>query len=364
MKEDLLYQIALTQISQVGPVHARLLIDAFSSIKEIFNAPLKNLEKIEGIGSVRAGNIRRYKDFNRCEKEVEFIAKHGIQPLFITDKDYPSRLFHCTDAPILVYYRGKSLPQNKILSVVGTRNPSAYGKAQCENIIKQLPEDVLIVSGLATGIDTAAHLYALESEKTTLGVMAHGHDRIYPFENKKLSHRMLEQGGLLTEFISETQPDRENFPMRNRIVAGIADAVLVIETGEKGGSMITTELANGYNREVFALPGRTTDLKSAGCNRLIKSNKAQLVCNAADILRAMNWTEKKLPKKPIQKELLFSLTPEEENIRKILLNGEKHIEVIRVEGLTAGKIAALLLTLELKGLVESAPGKKYRWSAG
>ncbi len=363
MYEDLIFKIALTQIPQVGPIHARTLINTFQTSANVFKAQVKQLEKIEGIGSIRARNIKHFQHFGRCEEEAKYIVKHKIHPLFISDQAYPSRLLHCADAPILLFYKGTcDVQQKRILSVVGTRSPTIYGKQQCENIISQLPENVLIVSGLATGIDTIAHHCALKSGKHTIGIMAHGHDRIYPYENKKLAKEMLNQGGLLTEFTSGSIPDRENFPKRNRIIAGMCDAILVIETGIKGGSMISADLANGYNRDVFALPGRILDAKSEGCNQLIKQNKAQLICNADDILNAMNWDEKKVSKKTIQKELFVTLSEDEKLIREYLLEEEKHIDQLRLPGLTPGKIAALLLTLELKGMVEVLPGKIYRWN--
>lgn len=307
MNNDLLYQVALTLTPNIGDVHAKALINIYGDAAAIFKAPKKQLENIEGIGSVRAGSIKAFNDFTSCEAEIKFIEKYKITPLFITDDHYPKRLLNCYDSPSLLYYRGNAdLNKINIVSIVGTRNHSEYGKQQCEKLIEELKEEnILIVSGLAFGIDTIAHKASLKNNMHTVGVLAHGLDRIYPAQNKTLAKQMTEQGGLLTDFISGTNPDKQNFPKRNRIVAGICDALVVIESSKKGGSLITAELANSYNKDVFALPGRVIDSKSEGCNFLIKNNKASLITGATDLLELMNWVpaEKKLQKK--QRELFI-----------------------------------------------------------
>jgi DNA processing protein len=245
---------------------------------------------IEGIGTIAANSIKHFADFKICEDEINFIEKSKIKPLFITDENYPQRILNCYDSPTLLYYKGNAdLNAAKIISIVGTRSNSDYGKNVCDKIIEDLAEqNVLIISGLAFGIDTIAHKASLKNNLKTVGVMAHGLDKVYPAQNKTLAVDMLSQGGILTDFMSGTNPDRQNFPRRNRIVAGICDALIVIESSAKGGSLITAELANSYNKDVFAIPGRVNDSRSEGCNYLIKNNKALLITSADDLLHIMN----------------------------------------------------------------------------
>jgi len=259
MNNDLLYQIALTLVPNIGDVHAKALINIYGNAQSIFKTKKKEPENIVGIGTSRARSIKDFTDFTSSEEEIKFIEKYKITPLFITDENYPKRLLNCFDSPSLLYYRGiADLNTSKIISVVGTRNNSAYGKMVCENFIRELrSENILVVSGLAFGIDTIAHKAALKNDLQTIAVLAHGLDRIYPQQNKALAKQIIEQGGLLTDFISNTSPDKQNFPKRNRIVAGMCDAVIVIESGKKGGSLITAELGNGFNKVFFAIPDRT-----------------------------------------------------------------------------------------------------------
>ena len=363
MNNDLLYQVALTLTPNIGDVHAKALINIYGDAAAIFKAPKKQLENIEGIGSIRAGSIKAFKDFTSCEAEIKFIEKYKITPLFITDENYRKRLLNCYDSPSLLYYRGNAdLNKINIVSIVGTRNHSEYGKQQCEKLIEELKEEnILIVSVLAFGIDTIAHKASLKNNMHTVGVLAHGLDRIYPAQNKILAKQMTEQGGLLTDFISGTNPDKQNFPKRNRIVAGICDALVVIESGKKGGSLITAELANSYNKDVFALPGRVIDSKSEGCNFLIKNNKASLITGATDLLELMNWVpkEKKLQKK--QRELFIELTPEEKIVVDILQQ-QDNIQIDELyfkTGLSSSAVAAALLMLEMQGISTAMPGKLY-----
>ncbi|MFZ1371235.1 MAG: DNA-processing protein DprA, partial [Ferruginibacter sp.] len=268
MHHDLLYRIALTLVPNIGDVHAKALVNIYGDAQSIFKAKRKELEIIEGIGTIRARSIKDYTDLSTAEAEIKFIEKYKITPLFLTDSTYPRRLLNCYDSPALLYYRGNAdLNTSRIISIVGTRNHSDYGKMVCEKMIDDLKaENILVVSGLAFGIDTIAHKAALKNNLQTVAVLAHGLDRIYPPQNKTLAKHITLQGGLLTEFISNTNPDKQNFPKRNRIVAGICDAVIVLESGKKGGSLITAELGNSYNKDVFAIPGRATDTKSEGCN--------------------------------------------------------------------------------------------------
>lgn len=363
---DLLHQIALTLVPNIGDVHAKALVNIYGDAQHIFKAKKHELELLEGIGTVRAKSIKDFTDFTSCEEEITFIDKYKITPLFITDKNYPQRLLNCYDSPPLLYYRGTAdLNTSKIIAVIGTRSNSDYGKNITEKIIAGLAEqNVLVVSGLAFGIDTIAHKAALKNNLQTVGVLAHGLDRIYPAQNKPLAKQMADQGGLLTHFMSNTIPDKQNFPKRNRIVAGICDAILVIESAVSGGSLITAELGNGYNKDVFAIPGRTTDSKSEGCNYLIKNNKAALVTCADDILDNMHWKNntKSSPKK--QRELFIEFTPDEKVIVDILQQKEnvQIDELYFKSGLSSSAVAQALLMLEMQGIILSLPGKVFTLS--
>lgn len=364
MDNDLLYQVALTLVPNIGNVHAKALVNIYGDAASIFRAKKKELENIEGIGTVRAGSIKAFDNFKSSEDELAFVEKYRITPLFITDKNYPQRLLNCYDSPVLLYYRGNAdLNHHKIISIVGTRNNTDYGKTVCEKLIEDLAgENILVVSGLAFGIDTIAHKAALKNNLPTTGVLAHGLDRIYPSQNKSLAKQMTEFGGLLTEFISKTDPDKQNFPKRNRIVAGMCDAVVVIETGKKGGSLITAELGNNYNKDVFAIPGRVSDSKSEGCNYLIKNNKAALINNADDLLEMMNWKPLAKPAVKKQRELFIELSDDEKTIFDILQQKEDaHIDELYFKSnLSSSAVAAALLMLEMQGIVASIPGKLYK----
>ncbi len=366
MDAELVYQLALTEVPHIGNVHARILVDEFGSAERIFKAKQQILEKMEGIGTVRARSIKSFNGFSNAESEIRFIEKYGIRPLFLTDPSYPKRLLNCYDPPSLLYYKGRGdLNASKIISVIGTRNHTAYGKEQTEQLIRDLSkQQVVVVSGMAYGIDALAHRAALKNQLCTVGVLAHGLDQIYPAEHAGLARDILKHGGgLLTEFRSKTKPDKHNFPTRNRIVAGMCDATVVMETGIKGGSMITAELANGYNRDVFAFPGRVSDPKSTGSNLLIRNNKAMLLTGAADLVSIMGW-EERVQKQKIksQKELFIQLTPDEKQIVDIL----KEKELVPVDelsirsGLSSSAVAAAMLSLELQGLISLLPGKLYR----
>ncbi|MBC7947927.1 MAG: DNA-protecting protein DprA [Chitinophagaceae bacterium] len=364
MEKDLLYQIALSLVPNIGPVQAKLLLQHFEPA-EIFHARKSDLERIEGIGSIKADNIKHFDNFKAAEQEISFIRKYGIQPLFITNPDYPQRLLNCYDSPIMLYYKGKAdLNASRIVSVIGTRNNTEYGKQLSENFISGLSAlGVLIVSGLAYGIDAIAHKTAIRNGLPTVGVLAHGLDQVYPSQHAELAKEMVRQkGGLLTEFRNNTKPDKHNFPTRNRLVAGMADATVVIETGSKGGSMITAELANGYNRDVFAFPGRVADNKSAGCNALIKNNKALLITEAKDLVNLMRWDEMDRVPARRQKELFIELSNAEKTVLTVFKDKEiAHIDEINYRsGLTTSAAAAAILSLEMQNVIVSLPGKLYR----
>lgn len=363
MKHDLLYNIALTQVEGIGSVQAKLLIEHFGTAENIFKAKAKQLSAVEGIGEIRAKALKDYTDFAEAEKEIKFAEKHHIQCLFLTDENYPQRLLNCYDAPTLLYYRGNAnLNHTKIISIIGTRNNTDYGKQITEKLVEELQAyNVIIVSGLAFGIDAIAHKAAVHNNTTTVAVLAHGLDSIYPAQHKSLAKDILLNGGLLTEFPQNTKPDRFNFPQRNRIVAGMADATIVIETAAKGGSMITAELAYNYNRDLFAIPGKITDAKSSGCLKLIQQNKAVLLTNTEQLVEEMGWQQKKKATKK-QRELFIELSPEEKLIVDILKEKETvHIDELYLKtGLSSSSVAGAMLSLELQNIVASLPGKVYK----
>lgn len=364
--EELMHRIAITLINGVGNVLAKNLISYCGSVDAVFKEKISHLEKIPGVGSVIAKSVKSFADFGRAEKEILFMEKYKITPLFFLDKNYPERLKNCMDSPVMLYYKGAAdLNAPRMVAFVGTRNATEYGKQQTEKIIEDLAAyKVTVTSGLAYGIDICAHKAALKNGINTIAALAHGLDRIYPAVHKATAHKMLEQGGLLTEYMSNTNPDRENFPTRNRIVAGMSDAVVVIEAGARGGALITAEIANNYNRDVFALPGRVDDTYSVGCNHFIKLNKAALIESAADIVYIMGWEEQEKKKKnaPQQRNLFTELNADEKTLIDLLTNfGPANIDsIVAKSNMQVSKIAATLLNLEFNGLVKSLPGKVYQ----
>jgi len=362
--EDLIYKIAITLIPGVGSVNGKSLVAYCGGVQAVFMEKKRALLRIPGIGEQTVNAIVNHNVFDRAEDELKFINKNKISPLFYLDKQYPVRLKHCHDSPLLLYYKGTAdLNVPKIVAMVGTRKATEYGRDICRKIIEGLAEhNVLVVSGLAYGIDTWSHKAALDNNLETIGVLGHGLDRVYPYANRSLAEKMIENGGLLCEYMSNTKPDRENFPMRNRIIAGISDAVVVVEAGESGGALITAEIANSYNRDVFAVPGRIGDPHSEGCNKLIKINKAALIQSAKDISYLLNWNEVKVKNKPMQRQLFLNLTQEEELIMNTLREkGDLDVDTLLNETkLLPSKAASILLNMEFEGLIRCLPGKVYR----
>lgn len=363
--DQLQYQIALTLLPGVGIKSARRLIEYVGSAESLFKEKKSSLMNIPRLGEAAIASLSDSKIYlDRAAKEIVFIEKHKIKTWFFTDENYPYRLKQCADCPILIYGLGNAdLDSKYILSIVGTREATDYGKEMCRTLISGLKElGVLIVSGLAYGIDTSAHRNALDVSLPTVGVLAHGLDRIYPSTNTELAHRMTTNGGLVTEFMSGNEPDRENFPMRNRIIAGLSDATIVIEAGAKGGALITADIANSYDRDVFAVPGRVSDNYSTGCNNLIKTNRAALVQKPEDIMYIMGWEQIPDKKTPAQQKLFIQLEPDQETIVGILQEyGDCSIDRLCIEShLSATKVAAGLLNLEFEGIIKSLPGKMYK----
>ena len=361
---SLLHQIALTKISGVGPVIARHLLDYFQDAEAVFAAPKKTLLAIPGIGSRLAAAVLETRALREAEQELQFIEKHHIQPLFWNDLLYPKRLAECPDAPLLLYYKGNAdLNVSRVISVVGTRNATVYGKSICSELISALqPYGVTVVSGLAYGIDSHAHRNALTNHLPTIGVLGHGLDRIYPTANREMAARMVDQGGLLTEFPSGTKPDKPNFPMRNRIIAGLADVTLVVEAAVKGGALITAEIANTYNRDVCAFPGNLHQEFSAGCNYLIKTNRAHLITGVKDLAYLMNWEIEGKSSQPKQLPLHISLDKTEQHIYDIVQAASQIAidELSRQLQWPQSKLAVTLLEMEIKGVLMALPGKVYR----
>lgn len=363
LNPDLLYLISLTRVAQVGAIHARTLLQHFGSAEAVFKSSIHTLEQIEGIGKIRARSIKTFHDFAGSEKEIVFLQRYGVRALGIQDSDYPQRLLPAYDAPVLLFFKGTAdLNAARIISIVGTRRNSEYGKQVTEKIIQDLaPYNVMIVSGLAFGIDAIAHKTALKQGLSTVAVLAHGLTSLYPPEHNQLSKQMTRQGGLVTEFISHVKADKHHFPIRNRIVAGMSDCTIVTETAVKGGSMITADLANGYHKEVYSFPGRSTDFKSAGCNWLIKNHQATLLENAQDLIKMMGWEEKIRTEKN-QGNLFMEFTETEQRIIDLLKERKQmHIDVINATtGFPGSRNASALLELEMKDLICSMPGRIYR----
>ncbi len=365
MKSQLRYQIALTQLKHIGPVQAKYLLTQLGSVEHIFDAQYKELLAIDGIGRQRALQIMEGRDraLQRADEEIAFLnTKSDIQTIFITDKQYPNRLKFCEDGPILLYSKGNMrLNHSHILAIVGTRNCTHYGLKLIKDLCFGLQQlDVILVSGLAYGVDTTVHEYALEFGMETIAVLAHSLDRIYPAVNRNLSRKMCQKGGLLSEYASGMIPNKENFPMRNRIVAGLCDATVIIESGRKGGSLITAQLANSYNRDVFAFPGNIGQSQSEGCNDLIKKQEALLIENAEDICHHLGWLPQEGKIKNRQRQLFLELTENEHIV----------VQALQSESLTASQIAmksqlplrivhTVLLNLELNGVIRIAPGNRF-----
>lgn len=367
MPNKQLYQIALTMIKGVGHFMARQLLMSVGDAEAIFSEKKQLLEKIPGIGSYTAAQILRPEVLVQAEKEQAFIEKNKLAAYFFTDEAYPARLKECEDAPLLLYFKGNTnLNAQKIISIVGTRHATDYGRKLTEELLcdlsQQFPE-LLIVSGLAYGIDILAHRGALKNHLPTVGVLAHGLDRLYPPLHRNTAVEMLDRGGLLTDFPSGTNPDRPNFVKRNRIVAGLADATIVVESAEKGGSLITADIAFSYGRDVYSFPGRINDEASKGCNALIRDNKAGLITSAADLVAALCWdAAEKKQAMPLQTSFLFALTEEEEQILAFLKETkEVQINQFAVKlNLPIQYLSPLLVELEMKGLIKNMPGGIYK----
>lgn len=360
-----IYRIALSMLKGIGPVNARNLVAYCGGVEPIFtDRKLKNtLEKVPGIGPKLIASITDKKVLPAAEKELAYVQKHGLRMLFYLDGDFPHRLKQAEDAPVLLFAKGNTdLDAPRMVSIVGTRTPTDEGKRLCVELVEGLKATgATIVSGLAYGVDIVAHRTALKQGLPTIACVAHGLDKLYPSEHATTARDMLEHGALVSELPSGSSFAPGNFPARNRIIAGLADCTVVVESGPKGGSLITADIANSYDREVFAYPGRPTDPRSEGCNKLIQQNKAMLVTSAADVITFMEWAPTTKRKAPVQAALFTELQPEEQALVDVLRKkGKVDIDTLCVESrIPQGKAAGLLLNLEFNGVVRALPGKVY-----
>ncbi len=364
-QENLKYQIAVSLINGIGCVNAKKLVAYVGSPEGIFKESKAKLMKIPGVGNYLANEISGFKNFDRAEKEIEHCKKEGIKIFFYLDREYPDRLKNIEDSPIVLYLNGDvNFNHNKILSIVGTRSSTFEGRDNCEKLIADLKDaghNPIIVSGLAYGIDITAHKAALKNDLKTIAVLGHGLDTIYPASHKYFADKIIKQGGLVTEFMNKSRIDKQNFVRRNRIIAAISDATIVVESAERGGALITADIANSYNKDVFAFPGRISDKYSVGCNKLIKTNKAALIENYRDLEYILGWQMTNLKSNSVQPALFNSLTDEEMVICKILKETkELSIDSICIQSnMPMSKISSILLNLEFAGIVKCLPGKIY-----
>jgi DNA processing protein len=360
---ELFHVLALLRVEGVGDIVAKKLINHCGSAEDVFKAKPSQFKAIDGIGEVLQKKLKDKTAFEKAEQELRYLEEQQFTVLYYQSEAYPDRLKHCIDGPVLVFATGKfEFQQRRLISIVGTRQVTSYGAAFTKKLVEELAIfNPVIVSGFAYGVDIVAHQAAMDHELQTIGVLAHGLNQIYPKTHKKYVAKMEQNGGFMTEFWSSSNPDKENFVRRNRIVAGMSEATIVIESAEKGGSIITANIANDYNRDVFAVPGRTTDKYSQGCNDLIKTQRAHLLTSAADLVYALNWELEAVATKPIQRQLFVSLDGEEQRVYDYLLkNGKQLLDVIALDcGFPIFKISSLLLNMELKGVIRPLPGKLF-----
>ena len=362
-KEKLLAVLRLQKSKAVGDILAKKLIVATGDVRQIFSEKKSSLSKINGIGTHVLKHLFEAENIKLAEKELNYITENNIAYSYFLDDGFPKNLQQCIDAPILFFKDGKiDFNNERIISIVGTRNITSYGRDFCKEFIKDLKEfNPIIVSGFAYGIDICAHKEAIENELQTIAVLAHGFEQIYPKSHKKYINQVNENGGFITEFWHDENPLRENFLKRNRIVAGISQATIIIESAEKGGSLVTADIANSYSRDVFAVPGRTSDLFSKGCNRLIKDNNAALLTSAKDVAKMLNWDMQQRAAPKLQTQLFVELNAEEQKIYDYLLkNGKQVLDLIALEcQIPVYKLAPMLLQLEMKGVLKPLPGKLF-----
>ena len=362
-ENNLLYTLALQHVAKIGDITAKKLISHCGSAEAVLKEKKHNLLKIDGVGSNLISDLFITDHLKAAEKELKFIDDNQITCFYFTDKDYPDKLKHCIDGPILLFQSGDiNLKNQHVISIVGTRKITTNGISFCEGLVEALvPYNPVIVSGFAYGTDITAHKAALKHNLQTIGCLAHGLNQIYPKVHKKYMADVEKNGGFFTDFWSTDVFDRNNFLKRNRVIAGLSEATIVIESAEKGGSLVTADIANSYNRDVFAVPGRTTDLQSMGCNNLIKYQKAHMLTNPLDVPYILNWQLEEVKKPSVQKQLFVELDETEKVIYNYLRENEKQmLDVIAIEcSMPIFKVASILLNMELKGIVRPLPGKLF-----
>lgn len=362
-EQEKIYILALHRLPQIGDTTAKKLIEVLGSAEAVFKEKTQNLIKINGLGTKRIHTLKKEVDIDGAENELKFIQNNNIKFLYFKDKDYPTKLKHCIDGPLVLFQKGNIDIQNKkIISVVGTRKITSYGSQFTEQLISDLSIfEPVVVSGFAYGTDITAQKAALNHNLQTIGCFAHGMNNVYPKVHQKYVNDILKNGGFFTDFCSDDSFERNNFLKRNRIIAGLSEATIVVESAEKGGSLVTAEMANSYNREVFALPGRHSDKMSIGCNNLIKKQQAMMITSAADIAYMLNWDTEKKTKKPQQTQLFINLNAQE----KIVVENLKQYQKTELDTLAlscdipTSKLSTILLNLELKGIVKPLPGKQF-----
>lgn len=361
-ENDLLYILALQNVPKIGDITAKKLIHHCGSAEAVLKEKLGNLLKIDGIGSIMIKDITGKHHLLAAEEELKFIQANKISYHYFLEDSYPERLKHCIDGPILLFQSGNiNFNNQRMISIVGARKITTHGMATCERIVEDLaPYNPIIISGFAYGTDITAQKAALKHNLQTIGCLAHGLNQIYPKTHKKYVADIEKHGGFFTDFWSTDTFDKNNFLKRNRIIAGLSEATIVIESAEKGGSLVTAEIANSYNREVFAVPGRITDTQSVGCNNLIKHQKAHVLSKSADVPYILNW-QLETKEKPVQKQLFVELNTEEKVIYNFLKsNGKELLDVIALKcEMPTFRAASILLKMELKGILRPLPGKQF-----
>ncbi len=363
IKDEFIAALRLQCVPSVGDILAKKLIAHCGSPAAVFSEKSEYLLKIAGIGSRIVAGLKDVSHLRAAEREYSFVEEHQIAYSYFEEESYPKYLRYCADGPLLLFQRGHiDLRDKKVISIVGTRNMTASGKRFCEQFLEELvPLDPVIVSGFAYGVDICVHKTAVDLQLQTVACLAHGLNQIYPRSHKKYCGSVEGNGGFLTEFWSTSNPERENFLRRNRIIAGMSEATIVIESAEKGGSLVTADIANSYDRDVFAVPGRPNDRYSQGTNALIKTQKAHLLTSAADLIYYLNWDLREREAKPIQKELFVALNDTEHSIYAVLQKSGKQLldDIAMNCQLPVFKTSSTLLAMELKGLVRPLPGKCF-----
>lgn len=362
--DDLFYNLALQSIVGIGPIGAKKLLIHFGSAKKVFKAKTSEYEKIKDLSAIIRNQLKNSTILKKIENEMRFLENNNIRATCLEDSNYPSRLKHCRDAPIVLFSKGNiDFKKRNIISIVGTRRMTTYGRQFLKQFMRDIKKyDPIVISGLAYGIDCCAHQESLRNDISTIAVLAHGLDRVYPKTHIGIARKMLNNGGLISEFWSGTNPERTNFIKRNRIIAGLSEATLVIESASKGGSLITADMAFSYHRDVMAVPGKNTDKYSEGCNMLIKKNMAAMITSAADLESVLDWKPRTTQHRSLRKNRIVDLHNDEKHLyHSLLLSDKIQLDSLSLQvDFTIQKTASILLKLELKGMVRSFPGKLYQ----